>query len=117
MPGPTGPPQERALLVGVGLKGPARSTSDGRWPVEQSLAELGQLAHTAGMAVVGEVVQRVERPHVATYIGPGKAKEVVRGVAEAAADVVVFDDELSHATSANWRSCWGKRSSFSIGRR
>ncbi len=95
MPGPTGPPEERALLVGVGLKGPAKSKSGSSWPVEQSLAELGQLARTAGMAVVAQVVQRLERPHPATYIGPGKAREVVRGVAEAAADVVIFDEELS----------------------
>jgi GTP-binding protein HflX len=95
MSGPTGPPRERALLIGVGFKGPARSSSDGTWPVEQSLAELGQLARTAGMVVVGQVVQRLARVHPATYIGPGKAREVVRAVSEAAADAVILDDELS----------------------
>lgn len=47
------------------------------------------------MAVVGQAVQRIERPHPATFIGPGKAREVAERVAETAADVVIFDDELS----------------------
>lgn len=69
--------------------------ADGYWPVEESLAELAQLARTAGMAVVGQAVQRLERIHPATFIGPGKAEEVARQVVETAADVVIFDDELS----------------------
>jgi GTP-binding protein HflX len=63
--------------------------------VEESLAELAQLAHTAGLVVVGEAVQRLERPNPATFIGSGKVEEVVGRVAELAADAVVFDDELS----------------------
>ncbi|HEY66745.1 MAG TPA: GTPase HflX [Thermoflexia bacterium] len=92
---PTGPPRERGFLVGVELKGPHVSSSDGYWPVEESLAELAQLAHTAGIVVVGQTVQRLERPHPATFIGPGKAREVAEKVAQTAADVVIFDDELS----------------------
>ncbi|TET50472.1 MAG: GTPase HflX [Anaerolineales bacterium] len=92
---PAGPPQERALLVGVGFKGPSKSKSGVSWPVEQSLAELAQLARTARMAVVGQIVQRLQRPYAATFIGPGKVKEVVRQVDSTAADVVIFDDELS----------------------
>jgi len=44
---------------------------------------------------VGQTVQRLERPHPATFIGPGKAREVAGEVAQTAADVVIFDDELS----------------------
>jgi len=44
---------------------------------------------------VGQTVQRLERPHPATFIGPGKAREVAEKVAQTAADVVIFDDELS----------------------
>ncbi len=91
---PTGPPKERAILVGVQLKGESFS-SDGTWPVEASLAELAQLARTAGIEVVGELVQRLDRPNPATFIGPGKVEELVEKVAETAADVVIFDDELS----------------------
>ncbi len=81
--------------MGVELKGPAARSGDGQWPVEESLDELAQLARTAGLAVVGQAVQRFEHPHPATFIGPGKVKQVAARVAETAADVLVFDDELS----------------------
>ncbi|MBN1813169.1 MAG: GTPase HflX [Anaerolineae bacterium] len=92
---PTVPAQERAFIVGVEFKGPKASSPNGHWPVEESLAELAQLARTAGMVVVGQATQRLERPNPATFIGKGKLEEVVLQVEEAAADVVVFDDELS----------------------
>jgi GTP-binding protein HflX len=41
------------------------------------------------------MVQRLDRPNPATLIGPGKVKELVGHVAEVAADMVVFDEELS----------------------
>jgi GTP-binding protein HflX len=63
--------------------------------VEESLAELAQLAHTAGLVVAGQATQRLERPNPATLIGSGKVKEVIRRVAETASDAVIFDDELS----------------------
>ena len=63
--------------------------------MEVSLEELAQLAHTAGIDVVGREVQRLERPNPATFIGSGKVGELVERVAETAADVVIFDDELS----------------------
>jgi GTP-binding protein HflX len=63
--------------------------------VDESLAELAQLARTAGLVVVGEAVQRLERPNPSTFIGSGKVKQVIQRVAETAADAVIFDDELS----------------------
>ena len=81
--------------MGVELKGPGASSSEGHWPVEESLAELAQLAHTAGLMVVGEVVQRLVRPNPATFIGTGKVEELARRMAETVSDVVIFDDELS----------------------
>lgn len=69
--------------------------TDDEWPVDASLEELAQLAHTAGIQVVGQAVQRLERPNPATFIGSGKVREVADRVAETAADVVIFDDELS----------------------
>jgi len=86
---------ERAFLVGVESKGPASSWTDGDWPVKESLAELERLAHTAGMVVVGYEVQSLVHPHPATFVGPGKAREIRERVDELAANVVLFDDELS----------------------
>lgn len=82
------------MLVGVEWKRPVAS-EDGQWPLEASLEELAQLARTAGLEVVGQVTQRLERPNPATFIGPGKVEELKERVAETAANVVIFDDELS----------------------
>jgi len=92
---PTGSPTERAVLVGVDLRGRKQADGDSRWGIDESLSELSQLACSAGLLPVGRVVQRRERPHAATFIGPGKVSELVNEVAELAADVVLFDDELS----------------------
>jgi len=59
------------------------------------LAELERLAHTAGMVVVGYETQQLVHPHPATFVGPGKAREIREQVEELAANVVLFDDELS----------------------
>ena len=55
--------------MGVELKGPTVCSSDGDWPAEESLAELAQLARTAGLAVVGQATQRFVHPHPATFVG------------------------------------------------
>ncbi|MGW8318859.1 MAG: GTPase HflX, partial [Candidatus Promineifilaceae bacterium] len=82
-------PQEKAFLVGVEFKG-----TKPLLPVEESLAELGRLAQTAGLKVVGQAEQRLNHPDSATYIGSGKVTEVKLLVDELGADVVILDDEL-----------------------
>jgi GTP-binding protein HflX len=59
------------------------------------LAELERLAHTAGMVVVGYEIQQLVHPHPATFIGPGKGRDVSARLEKTAANVVLFDDELS----------------------
>jgi len=82
--------RERAFLVGVEVK-----RSRPLLNVEESLAELALLAHTAGADVVGQFHQRVDRIDPATYIGSGKAEEAKSLVEELAADMIIFDEELS----------------------
>ncbi len=77
------------------MKGPSARSPDEYWPVEESLAELAQLAHTAGIGVVGQMTQRLEHPNPATFIGAGKVEELTEEAAQAVADVIIFDDELS----------------------
>ncbi len=86
---------ERALLVGLAFG--ARNRSQ----VESSLAELGHLATSAGAAVVGTSLQLRARPDAATLIGSGKLADVARHATEAAADLVVFDDDLTPAQQRN----------------
>lgn len=86
---------ERVLLVGL-----ARSHSSVDEATE-SLDELAQLAATAGAEEVDRVVQVRERPDPATYIGKGKAKEVVQLAKALDADAIIFDDELAPAQGRN----------------
>ena len=85
---------ERALLVGAGRPGGAISIAD-------SVQELGRLARTAGLHVVGQATQALHRPEPATFIGKGKVEEVRALRDRMRADVVVFDEALSPAQQRN----------------
>lgn len=84
-------PVERAALVGL-VTGGAR-----RIDAEHSLEELGGLAEAAGARVVLRVLQERPKPDSATFLGSGKVEVLASASAEADADVVIFDNELSPA--------------------
>jgi len=81
--------------VGVELK--SRNARE----IEDSLAELAELASTAGAEVVAEGTQKMAAPCARTFIGTGKAEEFAKLCKEADVDTVIFDDELSPAQSRN----------------
>ncbi len=56
---------------------------------------LNLLAETAGLEVIGETTQRLDRPHPATLVGSGKLEEIKMLIEDSLADVVLFDTELS----------------------
>lgn len=89
-PQATEPPRERAFLVGVELYGQKHILT-----LEDSLAELSLLCDTAGLEVVGELSQKLDRPNPNTFIGSGKVEELKALAEETLAEVVVFDDELN----------------------
>jgi GTP-binding protein HflX len=82
---------ERAALVGL-VTGGAR-----RVDAEHSLEELGGLAEAAGARVVLRVLQDRPKPDPATFLGSGKVDVLAQAAAEADADLVIFDNELSPA--------------------
>jgi GTP-binding protein HflX len=86
--------QERAFLVSVAL--PERP-----WIGTDPLEELRGLASTAGATIVGGLTQRRLSVIPATYIGRGKLAELQEQVQAAAADVVIFDNDLSPAQVRN----------------
>ncbi len=90
IPEPTQAPRERAFLVGVEIHG-----QETLLPLQDSLSELARLAETAGLEVVGELTQRLERPNPQTLLGRGKVEELKALVEDTLAQVVIFDDELS----------------------
>jgi GTPase len=96
-------PSEKALLIGL------VTGSAGRSRAESSIAELGQLAESAGARVVGQVVQERKRPDPATLIGRGKVEDVARVSDESGANLLLFDDELSPAQQRNLEEAVGRK--------
>lgn len=94
--------RERALLVGVKLK-----NEHGGWAIEDSLTELAQLAHTAGVEVCGQTYQRLDAIHPATYIGKGKVEEIGILKEELGCNLIIFDDELSPRQQRELEEAWG----------
>jgi GTPase len=68
---------------------------------EDSLAELNELATSAGAEVVGEFLQRKEKPDPATLIGSGKLEEIAGAAASAQADLILFDHDLTPSQQRN----------------
>ena len=71
------------------------------------LAELGELLHTAGVAVVGEMVQHRELPHPNTYLGPGKVAEAKAAAKACDANLIACDDELTARQERNLEEAIG----------
>jgi GTP-binding protein HflX len=76
-------------------------------PEGDDLSELAELLRTAGVAVVGEMVQRREQPHPNTYLGPGKVAEAKAAALAADANVIACDDELSARQERNLEQALG----------
>ena len=89
---------ERAILVGLESDAPY-----------DTLAELGELATTAGAVVVGRATQRKREIDNATYIGSGKAEELSWTASALEADLLIFDDELSPVQTRNLETITGVR--------
>src|SRR3954469_12097809 len=81
--------RQRALLIQVSQDG------------EDDLAELRELLRTAGVATVGDLVQRRDRPNPNTYLGAGKLEELRGAINAADANLVACDDELSPRQERN----------------
>jgi GTPase len=95
VPEGTAPPEELAVLFGVG-------TDDGADdPALPMLHELAELARTAEVRVVGRLYQRRSSPDSASYLGSGKAQELAGRVSEVGANLVICDDDLSPAQVRN----------------
>jgi GTPase len=68
---------------------------------DESLAELHTLAGSAGAKVVGEILQRRDRPDPATLIGAGKLEEIAGAAASVNADLLLFDHDLTASQQRN----------------
>ena len=83
------PPVERAFLIAVD------TGKDAGWPAVDSLEELASLARTAGAEIVGAEWQQRRHADPDTYIGAGKARELLAAKVETGFTLLIADDELS----------------------
>src|SRR5438874_9642904 len=82
---PRAPEPERGLVLAV--------LAQGRKPDEE-LAEVEELARTAGVEPVERVVQHRPRPARRTYVGKGKLEELKERFVSSGAESLLVDDEL-----------------------
>lgn len=75
----------RAILVGGAIQE----------DITYFMDELQNLAEAAGIEVLGRMIQQIEKPNSATYIGSGKVIELAELCVNMEADTVIFNDELS----------------------
>src|SRR6267142_780310 len=80
---------DSAILVNV-------STS-ARDDAEDSMAELRELAQSAGVVVLDEMIQRRSTIDPRTVLGKGKLVELLIGAMQLGADAIIFDRELQPA--------------------
>src|SRR5438552_7149119 len=80
---------DRAILVNVST-GP-------RADAEDSMAELRELAESAGVVVLDEMIQRRSTIDPRTVVGKGKLEELLISATHVAADAIIFDRELQPA--------------------
>lgn len=76
---------------------------------EETIAELRELARTAGAQVVGVMVQNREKPDGAAYFGEGKLEELRLAVEDLSATLIIFDDELTGSQIRNIEDAVGAR--------
>ena len=76
----------RALLVSVDC---------GKFDAESSLEELCELVKSAGAEPVMTVLQKLDRPETATFVGTGKLEEIKEICSQYEIDLIVCDSELS----------------------
>jgi len=90
-----------ASVPAAGAPKPDGRPSIPEFDAEESLAELRTLAESAGAKVVGEILQRRDRPDPATLVGAGKLEEISGAAASVNADVLLFDHDLSPSQQRN----------------
>ena len=94
--------RERVLLLGVGVKKAQRLPGGGTAETaRESLAELEELARSAGAVVAGSILQVREALDPATLVGRGKLEEVKTEARMRQAPLIIVDRNLTPAQLRN----------------
>lgn len=94
--------EERAVLAGIDAP-----MTCALWTTEDSLAELAELARTAGATVVGTFVQKKAKPDTSLFLGRGKVEEMAMFIQNERATLVIFDEELTPSQQRNLEMALG----------
>ena len=97
---------ERAMLVALDTKVYSKEV------VEEHLAELEELANTAGAETVFKIIQSKSRMDSAYYIGKGKAEELAQLVELNDINIIIFDDDLSPVQVRNLSDLFKRKVKF-----
>ena len=89
---------ERTIIIGVIKPGDTDET------INEHLDELELLAQTAGAEVVGRITQKISKINSATFIGKGKADQIIAQAEELEVKLIIFDDELSPGQIKNYHN-------------
>jgi GTP-binding protein HflX len=95
------PPSARAARTVAGSRLHATEVEHNSFSAEESMAELRELAASAGAVIAGEMQQRRQRPDSATLIGSGKLLGLKGAIASVEPDLVIFDYELTPSQQRN----------------
>ena len=95
------PASARAARTVAGTRIHAADIDHRAFSAEESMAEMRELATSAGAEIAGEMQQRRQRPDSATLIGSGKVLELKGAVASVEPDLVIFDYELTPSQQRN----------------
>jgi len=105
---------ERAILVSVQSRAHRSRRANGAEPgaepatpgdakseAEANLAELRELARSAGVTVVDTVVQHRDHPDPKTHLGSGRLRDLVIRAFQHDVDLVIFDSDLTPTQARN----------------
>jgi GTP-binding protein HflX len=95
--------KERAMLIALKTKDVSKHL------VEEHLAELEELADTAGAETIFKIVQTKSNFDPAYYLGKGKAKELAELVELNNIDLIIFDDDLSPVQVRNLEQLFNRK--------
>ena len=88
--------KEKVLIIGT-----IRPDNDEQL-VNEYLDELELLVQTAGADISGRITQKISKINSSTFIGKGKANQIINQAAELGVKILIFDDELTPAQIKNY---------------
>jgi GTP-binding protein HflX len=100
-----GPELTRAVVIHVERKSRAEAKATDR-DAQSKLAEAIGLAEAIDLDIVDTMVAPLLSPKPATYIGSGKVAEIAKRVADAEAELVVVNAQLSPVQQRNLETEW-----------